>query len=181
MVKTNGQIRRSGNGSFELYGKYQTELVCKQMIPVDFAKTYKLSVWMRTFDQALPASGYCGLYMYDKNHRRININNVFAFPGTETELIATAAVDSKELLVPQNMEWFKFKDSAIAFNIKDDYSDLPNFELIRVDKIIEEDKHFRVILQSALKKSYPAKTKIRLHSPWNAPFYWVASGWMPVE
>ena len=181
MVKLNDQIKRSGKNSFELYGKYQTEIACRQMIPIDFDKTYKLSVWMRTLDKQFPASGYFGLRMYNKDKKPINLNNVAVFPNTETTLIADAAKDTKELSILKNEKWLKPKDSVVAFNIEDKYQDLPNFDLLRVDKIVDEGRLYKVILRNSLKKTYPAGTKIRLHYPWGVPFYWVASGWMPIE
>jgi len=181
MVKYNDQVKRSGNTSFELYGEYRTEIICKQMIPIDFNKIYKLSVWMRTLDKQLPASGFFGLRMYDKDKKNININNVAVFPATETTLVTDAVKDSKELRVVKNNEWLKQKYSAIAFNIEDKYQDLPNFDISRVDKIIYEGGEYKVMLLAPLKKKYPAGTKVRLHSPFEVPFYWVASDWMPTE
>lgn len=182
--KLNQEFKRSGNSSFELYGKYPAEMICKQMIPVDFNKTYKLSVWMRTLEEQLPASAHFGLYMYDKNKKRINIGHVNAFPSTETSLTAAAAKDTKELRIAKNAEWLKFIGPIIAFNIQDNYQDLPNFDVSpRIDKIIDDggEAHYKVILLTPLKKDYPSGTKIRLHAPWGAPFYWAASGWMPTE
>ncbi len=181
MVKSNDLVKHSGNSSFELYGKYPTEIICKQMIPIDLDKTYKLSAWMRTLDKQFPASGYFGLRMYDKDQKPINFNNVAVFPATETTLAADAVKDAKELSVVKNAEWLKPKDSAVAFNVEDKYQDLPNFDLARVDKIVDEGGQYKVTLKTPLKKAYPAGTRIRLHSPWGAPFYWVASDWMPAE
>ncbi|MFA7231010.1 MAG: hypothetical protein WC071_07040 [Victivallaceae bacterium] len=180
MVKLNDQAKTNGS-SFEMYGKYPTELICKQMIPVDFNKTYKLSVWMRSLDKQFPASGYFGLHMYDKDKKPINYNNVSVLPATETTLATAAAKGSKEISVVKNEAWPKQKYSSVAFDIKDNYEDLPNFDLARVDKFVDDGTQYKVILKSPLKKDYPAETRVRLHAPWGTPFYWVASDWMPVE
>jgi hypothetical protein len=182
MVKLNYQVKRSGDNSFELYGKYPTEMICKQMIPVDINKTYKLSIWMRTLDQQLPASGYFGLRMYDKNKKPININNVAVFSATETTLVAGIVKGSKELRVAKNERWLQEKYSAVAFNIETDYKDLPNFNISpQIDKIVDEGENYKVILRSSIDADYPAGIKVRLHSPWGNPFFWIASGWMPTE
>ena len=118
MVKSNDLVKHSGNSSFELYGKYPTEIICKQMIPIDLDKTYKLSAWMRTLDKQFPASGYFGLRMYDKDQKPINFNNVAVFPATETTLAADAVKDAKELSVVKNAEWLKPKDSAWHSTLK---------------------------------------------------------------
>ncbi len=179
MVKLNNQIKHSGDSCFELYGKYATEITCKQMIPIDLGKTYRLSVWLRTLDEQLPASANFGLRMYDKDKNPININNVTVYPNTETTLAADAVKGEKELFVVKNVEWLKAKNSAIAFNSETNYRDLPNFAVSRVDKIVDEGERYKVTLQGALGKAYPAGTKVRQHSPWGAPLYWVADNWMP--
>jgi hypothetical protein len=181
MIKINPKIKRSGIGSFELYGKYPTELISKKMIPIDLNKTYKLSAWMRTLDRQFPASAYMGLRMYDKNKHAIYINNVGVCEGTESTLLKSKA-GTTELLVALNPNWEKQKYAAIAFNIEDNYQDLPNFNISpEIKKIIKEENNYKVILKTPLKKSYPAGTKIRLHLPWGVPLYSVTYGWAPTE
>ncbi|MFA6569119.1 MAG: hypothetical protein WCS96_12985, partial [Victivallales bacterium] len=99
MVKLNDQVKHSGKSSFELYGKYPTEIICRQMIPVDVGKTYVLSAYLRSLDKNLPASAFMGLRMYDKDKKPITLQNVHAIEGTETTLAADASNESKELLI----------------------------------------------------------------------------------
>lgn len=111
MVVLNTNFVHSGNFSFELFGKYPTELITKQYIPVDMDKTYTLSVWMRTLDAELPASGCLGLRMYDKDKTPIKIVNVGAFTGTESVLTKDAAKDAakgaKELYIKKTRNVWK--------------------------------------------------------------------------
>ena len=182
MVKINTSVKHSNIGSFELYGKYPTELISSQMFPVDMNKTYIISAWMRSLDDHFPASANLGMRMYDKDRKEIKINNECSYPDTETSTAADSVIGSKELLVVKNPEWLKIKHSLIAFNIKEQYQDLPNFDLSpQIEKLIDEGARYKVVLRGPLEKTYPAGTKIRLHSPWGAPFYWGADGWMPME
>lgn len=182
MVKLNTDVKRSGDSSFELYGKYPTELISSRMFPIDMDKTYVLSAWLRSLNADSPASASFGMRMYDKDKHPIVIANVCVRPGTETTLSADAAQGATELLVTKNPEWLKTQYSAIAFNIQDNYQDLPNFNVSpQVEKMVDEENQYRVILKGPLKKDYPAGTKIRLHAPWGAPFYWVAQDWIPAE
>jgi len=121
------------------------------------------------------------LRMYDKDKRPIILSNVVVIPATESILVSDAIKDTKEIFVVKNTELLKPKNSMLAFNTEDKYQDLPNFDLSQVDKIVDEGKQYKVILLTPLKKTYPSGTKVRLHYPWGAPFYWVASGWMPTE
>jgi hypothetical protein len=181
-VLLNKKIKRNGEYSFESFGKYPTSTEYKKFIPIDPAKTYTLTCYLRSLDPENPASAFMGVYMFDKNKQRININNVAVIKGTESELTAPAVKGSKEIIVKKNPKYLKFKHWAVAFNAQTNYSDLPNFDLSSRGKAmkVEGDKII-LILRSPLKKSYQAGTRIRLHSPWGAPFYWVAQGWMPGE
>ena len=166
MVKLNTDIKRSGKGSFELYGKYPTEIISSQMFPIDMKRTYTLSAWLRTLDDKLPASAFMGLRMYDKNKKAITIRNVSVALDSETTLTADAKKDTKKLYVAKNEKWLKIKHGAIAFNVEPEYQDLPNYDISsRIEKAINEGEQCKVILKSALKKDYPAGTKVRLHSP----------------
>lgn len=182
MVKENKEIKRSGEFSFELSGKYRTEIISSEMIPVDMNKTYTLSSWMRSLDKKFPASAYMGLYMYDKNKTSITTKNVLAYPKTATVLAKAALKGAKKLWVDKNPKCLKHKYSAIAFKVKENYEDLPNFDVSsQTDKILKKEEMYEFLLKKPLKKSYPVGTHVRLHSPWRMPFYSAASGWIPAK
>ncbi|MFA6930101.1 MAG: hypothetical protein WCT05_07220 [Lentisphaeria bacterium] len=180
-VLANREIKLSGEFSFETFGKYPTETIAKEFIPVSPDKTYSLSGFMRSLSADNPASGYLGLKMYDKDKRYIGICNV-ATLTKQSALSAPAAIGDLQVLVKLNLEWLEIKHSAIAFNVQKDYSDLPNFDLSpQVSEFIQDGENLKVVLKSALKKDYPMGTLVRLHSPWGAPLYWIAQGWMTNE
>ena len=181
-AKLNTEIKRSGKYSFETFGKYPTRTDFKKFIPVDPKKTYVLTSYMRSLAPKQPASGYMGLYMFDKNKKLIGYNQVAVYAGTESELIAPALKGSKEIIIKKNDKCLKLKYWAVAFNAKDKYADLPNSDLSPKGKTIKADgDKIKLTLLSPLKKDYKAGTKIRIHSPWGTPFYWGAQGWMPGE
>lgn len=182
MVKVNKQLKHSGDGCFELYGKYRTELLYSKLIPVDVNEEYNLSAWMRTLDERYPASAYLGLYMYDKNKKVINIHNVGIHPDTETTLAKDVHKGSKELHVIKNPKWTKVPYKAVAFNVESQYQDLPNYNISpQIENIIDDGEQYKVVLKTPMNEAYPAGTKVRLHFPWGMPFLYGASGWMPAE
>ena len=181
-AKFNTKIKRSGKYSFETFGKYPTRTDYKNFIPVDPKKTYVLTSYMRSLDPKQPASGYMGLYMFDKNKKLIAYNQVAVIKGTESELVVPAAKGSKEIIIKKNPKCLKLKHWAVAFNAKDKYADLPSYDLSPRGKEMKVDgDKIKLTLRSPLKKAYKAGTKVRMHSPWGAPFYWGAQGWMPGE
>ena len=181
MVKINTERMRSGKGCFEL-DKYTSGGIESELIPVDFTKTYRLSCFMRSLDGANPASGDFGLMMYDQNKRPITYMNVCVVKDSETVLAAPVVKDSRDLRIDGNPKWLGVSNwcGRVAFNIKDHYADLPNFECSpQIEKVVEENKQCKIVLREPLNGNYPAGTKVRLHSFYNAPLYGIAWGWMP--
>ena len=182
MVKVNAEVKRAGAGSFELFGEYTTSLIAKEFIPVAPDKTYVLSSWLRSLAEQPPASANFGLRMYDKDKRPIHINNVSVCPNTATKLAVAAAPGATELLLVRPAGFVAPEFSTVAFHATDDFSDLPNFDLSpEVTTLAEEGDRVRLTLKAPLEKDYPAGTPVRLHSPWGAPCYWIADGWLPTD
>ena len=138
---------------FVLYGKYPTPLVYKEFIPVEPDKTYVYKVNFRTLDPELPDSGYMGLELYDENKHIIGHYNVQAYKDTESEVVSACKGD-KFLTVKMIKNYEKIKYSAVAFNVKKDYSDLPNYDISpQCSKMIpDKDGNLRIELKAKLTK-----------------------------
>ncbi|MCF6177752.1 MAG: hypothetical protein L3J71_18500 [Victivallaceae bacterium] len=182
MVKVNEQFSYSGQSCLELYGKYPTEIIAANYIELDPTKSYTLSAWVRSLTAKLPASAYLGIRMYDKDKREIRMVHVSNFPNTESKLTVAAKKGDRELFIAKNPHCLEIVTCVMVFNIKPDYSDLPNYDFSpRIKKIVDNGKDYKVILSGSLNKAYPVGTAIRLHSPWGAPLYNLAEGWVPTE
>ncbi len=179
-VEYSKENERGKGPCFVLYGKYPTPLIYNKFIPVDASKTYVLKASFRTLDPALPASGYMGLELYDAQKRKLCFINVAANNNTESEVVSARKGD-KFLIVKMNPKWPKVKYCAVAFNVKKDFSDIPNFDVSpQCGKMsATEDGNLRVELRGKLKKDYPAGPPVRLQAPWGTTMYYLASGWMP--
>lgn len=172
---------REGKGPcFVLYGRYPTPLIYKEYFPVDPQKTYVVKASFRTLDEKLPASAYMGLELYDAQKRKICFRNVAIFKDTYSEVVSARKGD-RFMIVKNNDLYLRLKHCAAAFNVKKDLSDLPNFEVSPQfgKRTLQKDGTIRIELKGKLKKSYPAGTPTRLHSPWGTTLYFLASGWMP--
>lgn len=181
-VLPNRDITHSGKFAFESFGPYPTETIVKEFIPVSPEKRYRLSCVMRSLDADKPASAYFGLRMYDQEKRPIAICQVGAKAGSESELAEPAAAGDRQLLVKPAPGWQDGGHAAVAFNVRPGYADLPNFEISAgISGIEAEGAFLKVSLKGPLARAYPAGTVVRLHSPWGAPLYWIAKGWMTAE
>ncbi len=172
---------RTGDACFELSEKRTTTF--SRMIPVDPAKHYRLSAWMRSGDPALPASANFGLSMYDAEKRFIALCHVRVFEGTQTTLPEAAPKGSTRLLVADASAWADHAKAArIAFNAEPDYRDLPNFQLSPpLGELKRTERGWEATLATPLEADYPEGTPIRLHGRWNASLYWIANDWVPPQ
>ncbi len=165
---------------FVLYGNYPTPLIYNEYIPINPAKTYIFKVRFRTLDPALPASGYMGFELFDAQKRKLTYSHV-VHAGLGYSEVISAKKGDKFMIVKMIPDFHKIKNLRTAFHVKEDYSDIPNMDLSPACTKVEKtaDGNLRLELRSGLKKDYPAGTKIRFHTPYGAPMYYLASGWMP--
>lgn len=71
---------------------------------------------------------------------------------------------AKSLTVKDASKWKKGKHDYVAFNAKNDMSDIPNFELAgKITKIEKTGDVYTISFARPLRKAYPAGTKVRQH------------------
>ena len=179
-VEFSAEHARKNGPCFVLYGGYPTPLIYNQYIPVNPAKTYVFKVKFRSLDAALPASGYMGFELYDAKKRMLRYFHVVHI-GLKLSEVISAKKGDKFMIVKMIPDYGKIKNLRSAFYAKEDFSDVPNFDLSSPCKKVEktEDGNLRLELAKPLAKDYPAGTAIRFHSPYGPPMYYLANGWMP--
>ena len=114
-----------------------------------------------------PASIYFGLAFFDEKGRRFDLANSNAVKQSDTELAAEAKKGDTVFRIKNGAGWQKFQGCVIALNTAADYSDLPNFNLIRnpIKSVTEADGSWTVTLTKPLTADIPAGTALRLHRP----------------
>lgn len=141
-------------------------LVSTEFKAIDPDKTYELSGKMKSGGKDL-SRVYFGFVCFDKNKRQINPLNANPYPGAVlTELAASARKGDKSILIKDAGGWTVNKGFGVAaaFNAKDDFSDLPNFDVgADIAKITRKGDNFELELAKPLAKDYPAGTKVREH------------------
>ena len=138
------------------------------LIPVDPAKKYRLSGALKSADGEKLSICCFGIAMYDAGKRPIHKSNVWVVPGTETELAAPAEKGAQEIRITNGDKWNKRRStrSQVAFNVKGDGSDMPNFELTSLISRVKKSgdgQTWTVIFDRPLGKAYPAGTPVRQH------------------
>lgn len=143
--------------------------ISQELIPVDMETTYTLAGRFRSQGDT-PAHLYIGFECFDEQRQRINSEQINVVPDTETELAADAVAGSALLKIRDGAKWdsdpsWLSAHGAVAFNVKDDYADLPNRDLspIGISSIGKTRDGWEVVLSQPLERDYPAGTKVRQH------------------
>ncbi len=158
--------REPGQKAFSLAIPAQT--VMTRPIPVDCTKRYRLSGYLKSASAEKPSTSCFGLAMQDARGLNIMQSNVNVVAGSDTALAADAAKGDEKIIVKDASNWEKRRSirTLAVFNIKPDYTDLPNFALTglidRVRKSAEGDT-YEITLKAPLNKAYPTGTPVRQH------------------
>ncbi|MDD5726973.1 MAG: hypothetical protein PHV59_00275 [Victivallales bacterium] len=138
-------------------------LVSKQFIPVEAGRKYILSGTFKSLGNET-SKVYYGFRTYDANKKEILPAHSNIVLESETVLAEECKKGDKAVKIKANKKW-KAGYFCIAFNIKEDFSDLPNYEVTgKIAKVLPEGDNITLELSTPLAKGYPAGTKIRTHA-----------------
>ncbi|MBQ9771487.1 MAG: hypothetical protein IJW23_06650 [Lentisphaeria bacterium] len=133
------------------------------IMSIDPAKEYKISLKAKG-EGGTPVIRI-GFRCFTADNKMINAQNVLDQKGTFTTLAAKASKGDKVLKVKNASAWKPYGYLALAINAKEDFSDLPNFDIAVCApvKIEKTGDFWTVTLKQPLPKDIPAGTGIRQH------------------
>jgi len=137
------------------------------LFPIDPRKIYRVSGEFQAGTNSGIGTVAFGLAPFDAQDRPIAPSEVNPQPATRTSLTAAAAAGSDRILLPAQSNWQMRPYASIAFNSKEDGSDLPNRELYEIAAIDGDT----VKLKKPLARTYAAGTKVCMHLSGNAYIY----------
>lgn len=160
--------KKSGQASFVL--KPDGVLTVRSaLIPIDPAKTYRLSGWFKSASPEQKSVTSFGLRMLNEKKELITRTNVTIVPESDTEVVEDATVGAKSLLIRDASKWLKRRSirSMVAFQTEPDGRDIPNFKvsslITRVKKSPDKPDFWEIQLERALSQPVSAGTKVRQH------------------
>ncbi len=146
------------SGKFAFCVKKPIYYLTSNLFPVNPAKSYELSGYFKANGGTPPL--VFGLFLYDKNKRRINQCNIRVLKNTETELSAPCKRGDKILRVKNASRWHK-KGCCAAF---EPGKGLPSFRVTdRILNIRKADSDWIIELQKPCASSHPAGVKVAEH------------------
>lgn len=138
--------------------------------PVDPTKTYTISAEIRQIS-GLPRNVYVGFVPLDAKGDPISVAKVSVNKGTETALSRPVKKGDKELWIKINKKWSSLSSvirmsSVIAWNVKEDFSDLPNSNIsyCGIKKVETVGNEMKVTLARPFTADVSAGTMIRCHN-----------------
>lgn len=144
-------------------------------IPVDPAKKYRLSGKFRLAKPlaAKPGKLKFGIQTYDQNKRPVLGAHTTVINRTATTLVSAAEYGKRTVTIADGKGWRIVPNfSHIAFNVKDDFSDLPNRNVVAVTSVkLLPDGKAELQLKEPLREFYPAGSKVRMHHQLSAFLY----------
>ena len=134
-----------------------------ELIPVDIAKTYKISGWFKNADEKKPYL-YLGLMPFDADKKQIHAVFVNIVPGSDATLAEACKAEDTVLKVKDASKWvIKDKINHVAFDADSSLKDLPNSKISSaIVKVEQRDNCWEVTLEKPCGKAYPANTPVRL-------------------
>jgi hypothetical protein len=164
-TKVSADNPHSGRSCFAAQGS--ASVVSTEFIPVEPAKTYTLTVWMKSLGENASVA-YAGYAPFDADKNPIGPETVLVTAGSETTLFEACNKDDKVLKVRAGSKWQAYESASVAFQADDSgrYADLPNRKLSAYGILKVEDKgeYWEVQLKDACGQAYPAGTKVREHA-----------------
>jgi len=129
-------------------------------IKIDPDKKYQISVKVKQISEK-PSYIWVGFLPYTAKGRLIGLQHgSMNTKGSFSSLSAAAAKGAKTITVKDASKWKAGKHHYVAFNAKEDMSDIPNFDISSMINKIEKNT---ITLTRPLKKAYPAGTLVRQH------------------
>lgn len=148
------------------------------LVEIDRSKTYELSGFFKSADPDQPSRTLYDIRFYTADMRPIDPRMVQ--PISSVSELTEAAAKGDTVIKVAKKDWpLEGRLHAVAFNAKDNLSDLPNFDIAKFAGIKETDDGYEVKIRKPLTKSYPAGTGVRLHKYIDFPR--IAINPIPVE
>ncbi|MBQ9501328.1 MAG: hypothetical protein IJU70_04125 [Lentisphaeria bacterium] len=128
-------------------------------------KSYYITGAVRAASGSVPGNILLGLRIYDSAGEHIPMHCIYYVEGSITELLEATEPTDKTIVVKDASKWKTAAHMVLAFNAKDDFSDLPNRNIVEIppSKIEKADGKWIIHFSKPLGTVLQAGTKIREH------------------
>ena len=151
-------------------------LLSKKTITIDPAKKYTLKMEVITGEGEKPNFFLSGLVPADKKGRALDALNLQTVNNSFTQITENAAKGDKIIKVKDASNWKNNPIWKIAYNAKEDFSDLPNRSILKsaIESITKDGDSWIITLKTPLSIDLPAGTNVRQHVS-GGHYYFISS------
>lgn len=161
-AKMVGDEGRNDNSALRLTQRRLTLL--SQPVPINPKQNYRL---VGAFKAAPGSEGtkiIFGLLFCGSDGKPLSNYSVVPVEGTQNVLKKDAELNTQSVLLESvGQSWPTEGRFALAFDVKDDYSDIPNPKVFAITSATAEGDGLKVVFEEPLPEGFPAGTPVRLH------------------
>lgn len=174
----------SVTGDSSLRFHRMTWATAPELVQIDPQQSFVLRVFskeptVKLASEYHPIDLYIGLRLFDENQKSIGAYDVAPIPDTET-VLAQKVSEGDTTLHLKGAPWkgTYAVPTAVAFDAKEDLSDLPNHQTVEIKDISAGNGkgEFEVSLGSPLEMSFPIGTRVRRHRYADFPVFTAKPG-----
>lgn len=155
----------SGEGALSASG-YRGWITSHQFIPIDTDSAYELSAKVRVAPGDQESEVLVGLRFFNADKEEIMPLAVRPVENSLSSTVGDAAKGTTTLKV-KNPSWGEWEDRyrnyAVVFGAKDDFSDLPNHDYAQIKDMTAKDGVYELALRKPLEKAIPTGSSVRQH------------------
>ncbi len=167
--------------------KGSSEVSINTRFTCDPEALYKFSAMIRS--DVKKGSVRMALRMFDSRKREIAVVHYANKNDSLTEVVENAPKGATMLKLKDISKWNKalYGNCGLAFNAKEDFSDLPNFMIVplQIADVKQEEGFVTLNLKRPITVDLRAGTKVRQHyyggASYYTPFVPIATEWKPVN
>ncbi|MBR4676203.1 MAG: hypothetical protein IKP00_17235 [Victivallales bacterium] len=145
----------------------QVHFFCTHTFKLQPGKKFSFYAEVRSDDE-IKGPLHAAVVLCDKTRKHIPAMCCVVAPGdTMTQLVQPTTEKQNFIIVKNNPKWlelYKQGFGVVAFNARQDLSDLPNSNYsTKITDITPDEENLRVTFEKELYEEFPAGTNVRLH------------------
>ena len=146
---------------------YQVHFFCQHTFKIQPGKKYSFYAEVRS-DYDIKGYVNAAVVLCDRIRKKVPAMSYVTAPGdTMTQLVQPTTEKQNFIIVKNNPKWlelYKKGFGVVAFNAKQDLSDLPNNKYsTKITSIAPEGENLKVTFEKDLYEEFQAGTNVRLH------------------
>ena len=157
------ELRKTASGKMQI--KLAGRIISVKKCTFEPGKIYNITGAIRAAANSAPGNILLGLRLFDNAGEYIPMHCIYYVENSMTELLEATEPTDKTIVVKDASKWKTAAHMVLAFYAKNDFSDLPNRNIVENPPVKIEKANGKWIIhfRKAIGTVLPAGTKIREH------------------